>query len=238
MIKLVYNHARSWVCCPTEGDEAKFDGVKFVVESLEDLEYAAATLLGASSMYELLDAPGGGQCVTFHESVDGCLCILVWGQAQAEGNRADELDFPKLDYNLPQEKRGGPNKSQRFEKRPAPVHKLGRYGMVVMNFEKTCDFHISRLNISQLLHNLAGKNVTAFNRLDRDPEICPVSHVHHSSFKTHDFNIQPLGHDWLRDLLGRLNPSQIDSNQRTHVSEALNANLGVWGPDLPPQFLT
>jgi hypothetical protein len=26
----------------------------------------------------------------------------------------------------------------------------------------------------------------------------PVSHVHHSSFEVHDFDIQVLGHDWLR----------------------------------------
>lgn len=26
----------------------------------------------------------------------------------------------------------------------------------------------------------------------------PVSHIHHSSFEVHDFDIQVLGHDWLR----------------------------------------
>jgi len=167
-----------------------------------------------------------------------------------------------------------------LEKRPAPVHKLGHYGMVVTDFDKAYAFYTSRFNLiaSDLLHTPTGKNVTAFNRIDRGPDILvdhhtffffegPISHVHHSSFETHDFDTQVLGHDWLRHKgyeicwgVGRhIMGSQIfdywfdrskfilehyvdgdlmDNKQPTHVSEASHDNLAVWGPDLPPSFLT
>lgn len=56
--------------------------VGFVVESLEDLEYASETLPGATSIYELKDAPGGGKCVTFYDPVDGWPMHLVRGQEE------------------------------------------------------------------------------------------------------------------------------------------------------------
>lgn len=33
------------------------------------------------------------------------------------------------------------NTFQRFEKRPAPVHRLGHYGMCVTSFKKAFDFY-------------------------------------------------------------------------------------------------
>mgnify|MGYP001090142859 CR=1 FL=1 len=60
----------------------------------------------------------------------------------------------------------------------------------------------------QLIHDKEGKDITAFMHLDRGQtpvdHHCffffegPVSHVHHSSFETHDFDTQLLGHHWLR----------------------------------------
>jgi hypothetical protein len=86
-----------WVYCAIEGDEDMFGGAGFVVESLDDLEYATNTLPGASAIYELDDAPGGGQCVTFHDPVDGWPMHLIWGQNVAEVK--NEPQFPKLDFN-------------------------------------------------------------------------------------------------------------------------------------------
>ena len=57
--------------CPEKSDEDAFGGVAFQVESETDLEYASKTLPGASEVYELADAPGGGRCVTFKDPVDG-----------------------------------------------------------------------------------------------------------------------------------------------------------------------
>jgi hypothetical protein len=60
----------------------------------------------------------------------------------------------------------------------------------------------------QLVHNDQGVDNTVFFRLDRGDELVdhhcffffegPKMHVHHSSFETHDFDAQVLGHDWLR----------------------------------------
>ncbi len=34
---------------------------------------------------------------------------------------------------------------------------------------------------------------------NQSPTAGPKFHVHHSSFEVHDFDIQSLGHQWLRD---------------------------------------
>lgn len=87
-----------WVYCLVESDEDRFGGAGFVVESEEDLEYAAQTLPGASKVYELNDAPGGGKCVTFKDPVDGFPVHLVYGQTPSR--LEDEPSFPKIDFNF------------------------------------------------------------------------------------------------------------------------------------------
>jgi len=62
--------------------------------------------------------------------------------------------------------------------------------------------------VSQLIHNESGRYTAAFLRLSRGEDLVdhhcffffegPKYHVHHASFETHDFDIQVLGHDWLR----------------------------------------
>ena len=83
-----------FVYCLREGNVDEFGGAAFVVESREDLEYASQTLPGASDVYELLEAPGGGLCVTFRDPVDGFPFHLVYGQ-RIEQTRA----LPQLKYN-------------------------------------------------------------------------------------------------------------------------------------------
>lgn len=63
--------------------------------------------------------------------------------------------------------------------------------------------------ILQIVHNAEGVDITTFLRLDRGAEQVdhhcfffyqgPKFHVHHSSYETHDFDTQVLGHDWLRE---------------------------------------
>jgi len=150
----------------------------------------------------------------------------------------------------------------------------------VTDFAKTYAFYTSRFNFitSDLLHNPEGRDVVAFNRLDHGPKTDvdhhtffffegPVSHVHHSSFETHDFDTEVLGHDWLRHKgyeicwgVGRhimgsqifdywFDPSRfilehyvdgdsMNSTNKTSVSLAKDADLSVWGPDLPESFLS
>lgn len=91
------------------------------------------------------------------------------------------------------------------------MHKLGHYGMCVTDFKRCFDFYSTYFNFhpSELVHDDAGEDKTVFFRLDRGDEKVdhhcffffegPLApHVHHSSFETHDYNAQVLGHDWLR----------------------------------------
>lgn len=39
-----------------------------------------------------------------------------------------------------------PNETQRLEKRPAPVHKLGHFGMCVTDFAKSYEFYTTYFN--------------------------------------------------------------------------------------------
>lgn len=89
-----------WVYCLSSGDETKFGGAGFVVESLEDLEYATKTLPAATAIYDLKDAPGGGKGVTFKDPVDGWSMHLVWGQDEQKPDPQDDPSFPKLDFNF------------------------------------------------------------------------------------------------------------------------------------------
>lgn len=84
-----------FVYCAQEGQEDKFGGAAFIVESAADL-VAAEQLPGATKIYELKDAPGGGRCVTFHDPIDGFPFHLVYGQSP----HADEIALPQLDFNF------------------------------------------------------------------------------------------------------------------------------------------
>lgn len=85
-----------FVYCAQAGTEDSFGGAAFVVDSEEDLEVATQTLPGASKIYELEDAPGGGRCVTFHDPVDGFPFHLVYGQKPVD----EETLLPELQFNF------------------------------------------------------------------------------------------------------------------------------------------
>ena len=85
-----------FVYCLTKGDENEFGGAAFVVESRDELELAARIVPNASRIYELRDAPGGGECVTVRDPVDNFQMHLVWGQTQRE--LTEELH--QRDYNF------------------------------------------------------------------------------------------------------------------------------------------
>ncbi|KAL1858198.1 hypothetical protein VTK73DRAFT_7909 [Phialemonium thermophilum] len=197
-----------FVYCASEGDHNEFGGAAFVVESKEDLEYAASSLPHATEVHEMLDEPGGGLRVTFKDPVDGFPFHLVYGQTPTVASDAGLL---QRKFNFPTQKFRPGNQFQRFKKGPAPVHKLGHFGMCVTDFAKTYDFYTSRFNFypSDLVYDESGRDVTTFLHLDRGLELVdhhcffffegPESHVHHSSYETYDFDTQSLGHDWLRE---------------------------------------
>ncbi|KAK9447018.1 Glyoxalase/Bleomycin resistance protein/Dihydroxybiphenyl dioxygenase [Limtongia smithiae] len=279
-----------FVYCAREGAENEFGGAAFVVESLDDLEYASETLPNASAVYELTEAPGGGKCVTFHDPVDGFPFHLVYGQDAADVTALPELVFnfvctahgndfrSSLTAAQPTNKHRAVNQFQRFQKAPSPIHKLGHFGMCVTDFAATYKFYTTRFNFvpSDTSYDSSGQDVITFLHLDRGKELVdhhcyfffegPVSHVHHSSFETHDFDTQVLGHDWLRHkgyencwgvgrhILGSqifdywFDPSNfilehyvdgdlVDNRSKPNRSPASPDGLHVWGPDLPPTFL-
>lgn len=74
-----------WVFCATRSNDGPaFGGAAFVVESEQDLRLASDTLPGASTVYDLKDAPGGGRGVTFFDPVDGFPMHLVHGQTEVD----------------------------------------------------------------------------------------------------------------------------------------------------------
>ncbi|KAF9786550.1 hypothetical protein IL306_014132 [Fusarium sp. DS 682] len=152
-----------FVYCAVESSENSFGGAAFVVETLDDLKYAAQTLPGATSVTEMESEPGGGYRVTFYDPVDKFPFHLVYGQKEADPlpqslpernvNFVSPLSciaafHPNRSniYMQPTHKNRPGNTFQRFEKGPAPVHKLGHFGMVVTNFEKAFEFYTSRFN--------------------------------------------------------------------------------------------
>ncbi|KAK8105400.1 glyoxalase [Apiospora kogelbergensis] len=264
-----------WVVCAVKADRDEFAGVGYVVESEDDLRHASETLPKATQIYELEDAPGKGKCVTFYDPVDNFPFHLVYGQ---EGAGVLEIPLPQEPVNYPFEKNRPKNHFQRFQKRPAPVHKLGHWGHCSTNYAKIYEFYTSRFNLiaSDLVHDDAGTDITCFLRLDRGKEPVdhhcfffyqgPKFHVHHTSYETHDFDTQVLGHDWLREkgykncwgvgrhVLGSqifdywFDPSGnvmehyvdgdlVDDTQPPHRSKASPDSLHVWGPDVPSDFL-
>ncbi|KIM95298.1 hypothetical protein OIDMADRAFT_45226 [Oidiodendron maius Zn] len=193
-----------------KGDEMKFLGGAFEVESFADLE-KAARMLGATEIEELTDAPGGGSRVTIFDP-EGFPVNLVFGQEMAETGKLPE----KLIYNWEQDK---PREGafQRFSTGPAAVHKLGHYGQCVVDFQTQVKFYTHTFNLVPsdflLIPHPNAKSpeekleVGFFGHIDRGDEYVDhhsffmtknhVSHVHHASFEVHDFDTQLLGHHWL-----------------------------------------
>ena len=85
-----------WVLLAIKADKAEFGGVGFVVESEDDLHYAAKVLPNASKVQDLEDAPGGGKRVIFNDPVDGFPFHLVYGQ---QSSPMIEIPLPKTPMN-------------------------------------------------------------------------------------------------------------------------------------------
>lgn len=116
--------------------EKKFLGGTFSVESMSELEKAAA-LPSAGPIEELTDAPGGGHMVTLHDP-EGFPINLIYGQTPATRGDLPE----KIIYNDETDK-PRVRKFNRFEPGPAAVHKLGHYGLCVSRVNNSPAFPTS-----------------------------------------------------------------------------------------------
>ncbi|KAF5006059.1 hypothetical protein FDECE_7541 [Fusarium decemcellulare] len=250
--------AEPFVYWASEGTEDSFGGAAFVVESMDDLNYAAQSLPNATEVHEMKDVPGGGFRVTFKDPIDGFPFHLVYGQTPIDGL---EKDLSERDFNLEISFNGSKkvhtplisHEPSLIKIGPASVHKLGHFGMCVTDFDKAYEFYTSRFNFtaSDLIYNDDGKNITTFLHLDRDKELVD----HHCFFF---FEGPLLGHDWLREKgyencwgVGRhimgsqifdywFDPSRfilehyvdgdlVNEEHATNRSKASPNNLHVWG---------
>ncbi|OQO06633.1 hypothetical protein B0A48_08420 [Cryoendolithus antarcticus] len=196
--------------------EKKFLGGTFEVESEAELE-KASRIPGAGKIEDLSDAPGGGKLLILRDP-EGFLINLLYGQTPVE-----KSEYPqKVIYNFESpEDKPRVRKFNRFTPGPAAVHKLGHYGLCVLDFPKQLQWYTQNFNLaptdflyiplpdeaSKGASGKATKDVAAFLHIDRGAD--PVdhhtffmsgnktAHVHHCSFEVHDYDTQHLGHQWL-----------------------------------------
>lgn len=157
-----------FLVCASKGPENVFGGAAWVVDSMDDLKLASETLPNATSILDS-EAPGGGKIVTFYDTIDHFPFHLVYGQTPVEMTET----FPELQYNFPTSKHRPVNKTQRFKKGPAPVHKLGHFGLCVTDYKTAFEFYTTRFNLkpSEIVYDgESGEDITTFLHLDRGSE--------------------------------------------------------------------
>jgi len=188
----------------------RFGGAAYLVESESELE-KASKIAGASQISKL-DAPGGGSIITLTDPV-GHLVHLVHGIQQKEPETPEAKNLQKLSVNYGDEKRRI-GKTQRFEVRPAPVHKWGHYGVSYPpgRYQDMVDWYTANLSLAfSDKVTIGGKEAVSFFHIDRGLEY--VDHhsfyikpcrdekekvdVAHSAFEVHDFDVQQLAHNYL-----------------------------------------
>ncbi|RSH95229.1 hypothetical protein EHS25_000315 [Saitozyma podzolica] len=184
------------------GERSEFLGGTFLVETKEDLERASQLIPGATSLQSA--GPAGGYMVTFRDP-DGIPCNLAWGLAGKAVN--EETTIPLVNFPTAKPRRG---EFIRFKQKPCPVFKLGHFGLLISDFQRTYDFYTKHFNLkaTDLLTAPDGSYVAGFMHIDRGEEW--VDHhtfffstnsqrvgPHHCSYEVHDSDIQAIGHDWL-----------------------------------------
>ena len=188
----------------------RFGGAAYEVETDQELE-KASRIPGASRIKKL-DSPGGGSIITLTDPI-GHLVHLVHGIRGKEAEVPEIKNFQKLQENYPHEKRRV-GRFQRFEVRPAPVHKWGHYGVSYPpgKYQEMVDWYTTHLSlaISDKV-TIGGKDAVSFFHIDRGLEytdhhsfyIKPTRgtdekpDVAHSAFEVHDYDVQQLAHNYL-----------------------------------------
>jgi hypothetical protein len=138
----------------------------------------------------------------------------VHGIASKQAEAAETKNLQQLTVNYADDKKRV-GKFQRFEVRPAPVHKWGHYGVSYPPgcYQDMVDWYTSHLSlaISDTV-TIDHKPAISFFHIDRGTEYtdhhsfyikpCRGSpsetpDVSHSAFEVHDFDTQQLGHNYL-----------------------------------------
>lgn len=190
----------------------RFGGAAYLVESEQELEKASR--IDGASRIEKSDAPGGGSIITLTDPI-GHLVHLVHGIREKEAEPPESKDLHKLVDNYPDEKRRV-GKFQRFQVRPAPVHKWGHYGVSYPpgRYQDMVDWYTNNLSLAfSDKVTIDGKDAVSFFHIDRGTEytdhhsfyIKPTRGVEekpdvaHSAFEVHDYDVQQLAHNYLEN---------------------------------------
>ncbi|KFX92198.1 hypothetical protein O988_07379 [Pseudogymnoascus sp. VKM F-3808] len=199
-----------------------FLGVTYEVESALDLD-RAELVPGAANREILAKQPGGGERVRIN-GPDGIPFYVIYGQTLV-GRQEPSLQFGPLNYpaendnNSVRKPRRG--KGQRPELGPAPVHKLGHCGFRVTDVGMAVDFYTHYFNLVPsdtlaspskpeeqffvFLHIDKGESYTDHHsffitsiREEPNDKLYPAG-VHHAAFEVHDFDVQHVAHDFLKN---------------------------------------
>lgn len=144
-----------------KGDDARFLGAGFTVESEDELNRVSREL---GIAVEVIEGPGAGRRVRLTDP-DGFLVDLVYGR---ELVTALETRREILPVNLPDQK-NRINQGQRTPLTPSPIERFGHYVLMVSDFESSWQWYRKHLGLlpTDVLCTVKGTPVLAFSRLDR-----------------------------------------------------------------------
>ena len=197
-------------------DAPEFLGVTFEAQSMGDLE-RAAQLPGASKIENMDHQPGGGLRVTI-QGPDDLPFHVIFGQTLVDrvepAPQVGPFNYPaESDENVASKPRRG--RTQRPQKGPSPIHKLGHCGYTVSNLESAVAFYTTHFSFaeSDTIVNPLAEDKTALTFLHVDKGKAFTDHhsfflaaqmgnqkvgVHHAAFEVYDFDVQQLAHDFLK----------------------------------------
>ncbi|KAL6234082.1 hypothetical protein BDW75DRAFT_231464 [Aspergillus navahoensis] len=200
----------------TDG-QRHFLGGYWMAESSDDLKKAALHPNAVSGI-EASSAPGGGQVVRLRDPF-GFIVGFVHGQKLREAGCLEPLSVRSLEENeVPANDVRLKNRKgvfRRFRHGPAPVHKLGHYGIMVSKnqLDAAMRWYYGTMNLTPtdyvvdpetqavetvFNHINLGKRYTDHHSFFISAPGAAKPHVHHSSFEVNDFDTQVLGHHWLQ----------------------------------------
>jgi hypothetical protein len=206
--------AEPFIYIARQAPSSCFGGAAYEVSQRSELE-RATTLIPSCTPIQTLSAPGGGEYVKITDPV-GHTVYLVHGQTKTihpeppPNTLKPSIVNHEFDSTKPRK-----GTFQRFEPGPAPVHRWGHYGVTYppSMYQAMYDWYTGYLALtpSDIVYK-DGKPVTCFFHIDRGLEY--TDHhafffkmakegqspgVAHAAFETHDFDVQQLGHDFLKE---------------------------------------
>ncbi|GGB94619.1 2,3-dihydroxybiphenyl 1,2-dioxygenase [Novosphingobium endophyticum] len=188
-----------------QGDERRFIGLGFTVESEADLEEAVREH-GGTPIVEL-DGPGGGRATTL-TSPEGLKFELIYGIVEDQ----PKAPQPHLRLNAPGERSRFAAPQSERPAGPATLFRLGHVGLYAKDFAANAEWlqNVMGMKLSDALYAQSPDHaVVGFFRLDHGAEwvdhhtifigAMGMTGLHHLSFEVQDFEAQFRTHRYLQD---------------------------------------